>query len=152
MEDKTHEEIKTEVQRTTLLKNSVISVGKHSALTTYKPAHPGKNFSKWGHLANVCRSDNVNFLQNNNEIKPRNDNDDQPYETEDDDSVAFAEFTAQNGWEELQRDIFSMLAIADAVEIKETMEISEENLNGYNLKIKTKSARGLQQNDKSIIF
>ena len=45
-----------------------------------------------------------------------------------------------------------MLAIADAVEIKETMEISEENLNGYNLKIKTKSARGLQQNDKSIIF
>ena len=41
MEDKTHEEIEIEVQRITLLKNSVISVQNYSALTTYKPAQHG---------------------------------------------------------------------------------------------------------------
>ena len=46
MEDKTPEEIKTEVQSTTLLKNSVISVGKHWALITYKPAQPGIKFAR----------------------------------------------------------------------------------------------------------
>ena len=52
---------------------------------------------------NFPRSDNENFLQNNNVDESRNDNESQPHETEDNDPVAFAEFTSHNGWEELQR-------------------------------------------------
>ena len=45
-EDKTHEETNIEVHRTTLLKNSVISVENHLALTTYNYAQPGLRFDQ----------------------------------------------------------------------------------------------------------
>ena len=45
-EDKTHEEIKTEVRRTTLPKSSAISVGNLSALTIYKRAQPEIKFTR----------------------------------------------------------------------------------------------------------
>ena len=113
----------------------------------------------------------MNFLQNNNDDQPSVD-DDQPQNTEDNDPVAFAEFTSKIGWEEIQRANLSMLAIAEAFEIKRAAKVTDEDLNGHIVKLKTKTdkmfaiadsgspmsflnettARRLQQNDKSTIF
>ena len=118
----------------------------------------------------IC-SERVNFLQNNNDDQPSVD-DDQPQNTEHNDPVAFAEFTSKIGWEELQRDNFSMLATAEAFDIKRAAKVTDEDLNGHIVKLKTKTdnifaiadsgspmsflnetaARRLQQNSKSTIF
>ena len=119
----------------------------------------------------MCRSDQVNFLQNN-EDDPQNENESQQQENYDNDPLAFAEFTSRNGWEELQRDNYLMMSISDAFEIKQTAKISEDDLNGHIVKVKIKSAeilaiadsgspmsflnettaRQIQQTDKTAIF
>ena len=52
--------------------------------------------AKRGHFAKACRSKNVNFLQNNND-DPHIKEDDKNQNIEENDPVAFAEFTSQNG-------------------------------------------------------
>ena len=94
-------------------------------------------------FAKVCRSDHVNFPQINTEDESRNENASQPHEIEVNYPVALADFTSRNGWEELQRDKYSMMSISFAFEIKQTVKISEEDLNGHILKLKTKSAEVL---------
>ena len=91
--------------------------------------------AKRGPFAKVCRSDHVNFLQTNADNESRIENESQHHKNEDNDPVAFADFTSQNGWEELQRDNYSMLSISDAFEIKQTVKISEEGLNGHIVKL-----------------
>ena len=123
--------------------------------------------AKRGHFAKVCRSTNVNYLGN------RQDEQQEEIETEslenENDPVAFAEFTSNNGWDEYQIDIFSVMAIAESFEIKNTNLLSEDDLNGHIVKLKTnseelfatadsgspmsflneKTARRIQQNDRS---
>ena len=90
----------------------------------------------------------------------------------DTDPVAFAEFTTNNGWENYQMDELSVMAISESFEIKNTKTISEDNLNGYIVKLETnttelfaiadsgspmsflheKTAQRLQQNDKTAVF
>ena len=100
-------------------------------------------------------------------------NDDQPSAEEDqtqniahNDPVAFADFTSQNGWEEFRREKFSIMAIAEAFEVKTSAQINDEDLNGHIVKLKAKTlsisdsgspmfflnettARRLQQNENS---
>ena len=86
--------------------------------------------------------------------------------------MAFTELTSNNGWDEYQIDKFSVMAIAESFEIKNTNILSEDDLNGYIVKLKTnseellaiagsgspmsflneKTARRLEQNDKSALF
>ena len=86
--------------------------------------------------------------------------------------MVFAEFTSNNGCDEYQIDKFSVMAISESFEIKNTNIQSEYDLNGHNVKLKTsseellaiadsgspmsflneKTARRLQQNDKSALF
>ena len=107
-------------------------------------------YAKRGHFAKICRSDNVNFLQNNNEEESRNDNENHTHETDDNDPVAFDEFSRQNGCKELQKDNFSMLAIEDTFEIKQTVIISDECINGRIVKLKTKTTNILAIADSGI--
>ena len=51
----------------------------------------------------------VKFHQNNADNESRDENESQHQDNEDNDPVAFADFTSQNGWEELQRDNYSIL-------------------------------------------
>ena len=86
--------------------------------------------------------------------------------------MAFAEFTTINGWENYQTDEFSVMAISESFEIKNTKSVSEDGLNGHTVKLKTnttelfaiadsgsplsflneKTAQRLQQNDHTAIF
>ena len=50
--------------------------------------------------------------------------------------MAFAEFTSNNGWDEYQIDKFSVMAIAESFEIKNTNILSEDDLNGHIVKLK----------------
>ena len=83
--------------------------------------------------------------------------------------MASAEFTSNNGWVEHQRDKFSVMAIVDYFEIKNTNILSEDDLNSHIVKVKKfflkrrifaiadsgspmsflneKTARHIQQND-----
>ena len=51
----------------------------------------------------------VKFHQNNADNESRDENESQHQDNEDNDPVAFADFMSQNGWEELQRDNYSIL-------------------------------------------
>ena len=53
------------------------------------------------------------------------------------DPIDFAEFTSINGWEKFQQDYFSVMAISEAVEVKSSAELFEDNLNGHTIKPKT---------------
>ena len=86
--------------------------------------------------------------------------------------MAFAEFSSSNGWDEFQIDNFSVMAIAESFEIKNTRTLAEEDLNGHIDKLKTnseqlfaiadsgspmsflneKTARRIQQHDKKALF
>ena len=91
--------------------------------------------AKRGHFAKVCRSTNVNYLGDTNE--------EQQEETElentetDNDLIAYAEFTTNNGWEESQIDKFSVMAIVESFEIKNTKTLSEDDLYWHIVKLKT---------------
>ena len=93
--------------------------------------------AKRGHFAKVCRSKNVNYLGN------RQDEQQEEIETEsletENDPVTFADFTSNNGWDEYQIGKFRVMVIAESFEIKNTIILSEEDLNGHIVKLKTNS-------------
>ena len=82
--------------------------------------------AKRGHFANVKY------------LGTRQDEQQEEIETEsletENDPVAFAEFTSNNGWDEYQIDKFSVMAIAESFEIKNTNLLSENDLNGHVVK------------------
>ena len=90
------------------------------------------------HFAKVCRSESVNYLQNKNDDQPSAD-DDQFQILDLNYPVLFADFTSENGWEELQRDNFSVLVIAEAFKIKTSAKITDGALHGHIVKLKTKA-------------
>ena len=53
--------------------------------------------------------------------------------------VAFADFTSKNGWEEYHVDNFSVMTKSEAFEIKHATNLSEDDLNGHIIKLKTKT-------------
>ena len=91
--------------------------------------------AKRGHLAKNCKSTNVNYLGN------RHDEQQEEIQTEsletENDPVAFA---SNNGWNEYQIDKFSVMAIAESFEFKNTNILSEDDLNGH-FKLKTNSEK-----------
>ena len=121
-------------------------------------------------VTRVGRTINVNYLGN------RQDEQQEKIETEslatENDPEAFAELTSNNGYDEYQTDKFSVMAVAESFEIKNTNILLEDDLNGHIVKIKTKSeemfaiadsgspmsflnektARRIQQNNKSSLF
>ena len=94
--------------------------------------------AKPGHFAKVCRSEIVNCLQKINDDQPSAD-DDQFQNLELNDPVVIADFTSQNGWEDLQKDNFFILAIAEAFKVKTSAKITDGALNGHIVKLKTKA-------------
>ena len=84
----------------------------------------------------------------------------------------YAEFTKNDGWANYAIDDFSVLAISESFEIKDTKIISEDDLNGHIVKLRSnttelfaiadsgspmsflneKTAQRLQQNNSSAIF
>ena len=126
--------------------------------------------AKRGHFAKVCRSTQVNYLEDTH-VDQNEELDTESLETEND-PVAFAEFSSRNGWDDYQKDNFSLMAIAESFEIKNTRTLVEDDLNGHILKIKTNSeqlfaiadsvspmsflnekiARRIQQHDKYALF
>ena len=86
--------------------------------------------------------------------------------------MAYAEVTRNNGWETYQKDELSVMAISESFEIKNMKTISEDDLNGHLIKLKTnttellaiagsgspmsflneKTAQRLQQNDQTAVF
>ena len=53
--------------------------------------------------------------------------------------VAFAEFSSSNGCDNYQVYNFSVMAIAESIEIKNTGKLAEEDLNRQIVKLKTNS-------------
>ena len=88
------------------------------------------------------------------------------------DPVAFAEFSSINGWDKYQIDNFSVTAIAESFEIKNTRTLIEDDLSGHIVKLKInsehlfaiadsgspmsflnkKTARRIQQHDKHALL
>ena len=86
--------------------------------------------------------------------------------------MAFAEVTSNNGWDEYQIDKFSVMAISESFEIKNTNLLLEDDLNGHIVKLNTiseqlfaiadsgspmsflneKTARRIQQNEKRALL
>ena len=123
--------------------------------------------AKRGELAKVCRSINVNYMQKTgshqleHSIVPEDNND----------LVAYAEFMSANGWEENPQDNFTVLAISEAIEIRNSINI-QEDLNGHKIQLKTnsddlftiadsgspmsflneKTVERVRQNDRSTLF
>ena len=85
----------------------------------------------------MCRSGNVNYLgdRNNEEEQEETESESQGTEL---DPFAFADFTSKNGWEEYHVDNFSVMVISEAFEIKHATNLSEEDLNGHIIQLKTK--------------
>ena len=127
-------------------------------------------FAKRRHFAKICRSTNVNYRENTPEVR-QEETEIESTET-DTDPVASAEFTTNNGWENYQIDEFSVMAISESFEIKNTKTLSEDDLNGQFVKLKTnttelfafadsgspmyflneKTAQRKQQNDQTAVF
>ena len=119
----------------------------------------------------MCRSGNVNYPGNRNNKEKQNEIGSEIQETEPD-PVAFTDFTSENGWEEYHIDNFLVMAISEAFEIKQATTLSEDDLNGHIIKLKTKTedlfaiadcgspmsflnektARRLEENDNSVII
>ena len=126
--------------------------------------------AKRGHFAKVCRSTQVNYLEDT-QIGQQEEVDTESLETEND-PVAIAEFSSSNGLEEYQINNFSVMAIAKSFEIKNTSTLIEDDLNGHIVKLKSnsehlfaiagsgspmsflneKTARRVQQHDKHAFF
>ena len=124
--------------------------------------------AKRGHFAKVCRSTQVNYLEDTDK---QEELETESLETENDPKT-FAKFSSSNGWEDYQIDIFSVMAIAESFEIKNTRTLAEDDLKGHIVKLKTssellfasadsgspmsflkeKTARRLQHNNKEATF
>ena len=118
-------------------------------------------------LSGFLHSTNVNYLGNTNEEQQEEAEIESTWT--DTDPVAYAEFTTKNGWENYQIDDFSVMAISETFEIKDTKTKSEDDLNSHIVKLRTnttelfaiadsgspmfflneKTAQRLQQNDQS---
>ena len=94
--------------------------------------------AKWGHFAKVCRSGTVNYPGQRIDEGEQEETESESQGTEPD-PVAFADFTSKNGWEVYQVDNFSVMAISEAFEIKHATNLSEDDLNGHIIKLKTKT-------------
>ena len=57
----------------------------------------------------------------------------------DNNPVGFAEFTSKDCWDEYQLIKFWALAFSEAFEIRNTASLSEDDLNGHIVKLKTKT-------------
>ena len=54
--------------------------------------------------------------------------------------MTYAKFTSSNGWEEIIRqDSFTILAISEVFEIRNLIDIQEEDLSGHFVKLKINS-------------
>ena len=84
--------------------------------------------AKRGHFAKACRSTNVNYMQ---ETGSQQDNEVEDSITAEDknEPVAYAEIISTNGWEEIPQDNFTVLAVSEAFEIRNSVNIKEEDLN-----------------------
>ena len=58
-------------------------------------------------------------------------------EVEENYPLAFADFTSTNGWEDFQKDNFSLMAISKAFEMYSSGKLIEEFLNLHVVKLKT---------------
>ena len=94
--------------------------------------------SQTGPLCKVCRSTNVNYPEERNDepLEEEVDNDNEMAENY---PVAFAEFTSTDGWEEFQMDKLSVIAISKAFEAKNTDILTEYDLNGHRVNLKTRT-------------
>ena len=55
----------------------------------------------------------------------------------DNDAVALAEFTSEDGWEEYQFENVSVMVISETTEVKKNaVSLSEDDLNGHIVKLK----------------
>ena len=79
----------------------------------------------------------MNYLEDT-QIDQQEELETESLETEND-PVAFAEFSSSNVWDDYQIDIFSVMAITESFEIKNTRTLAEEDLNGHIVKLKTNS-------------
>ena len=70
---------------------------------------------RW-HFAKACRSGHVNYMGDRNDEEQQEEIETESQET-DNNPVAFAEFTSNNGWDEYQTDKFSVMTISEAFEI-----------------------------------
>ena len=84
--------------------------------------------AKRGHFAKIRRSTHVNYLK-----------DTQIDQQEELETKNGAEFSSSSGWEDSQIDKFSVMAIAESFEIKNTSTLAEDDLNGHIVKLKTSS-------------
>ena len=112
----------------------------------------------------------MNYLEDT-QIDQQEELETESLETEND-PVAFAEFSSSNGCDDYQIDNFSVMAIAESFEVKNTRTLAEEDLSGHIVKLKTnseqlfaignsgspmsflneKTARRIQQHDKKSLF
>ena len=66
---------------------------------------------------------------------PEDKNEEEQEEMEDknemteNDPVAFAELTSTNGWKKFQQDNFSVMAISETIEVKNSVNLVEDDLN-----------------------
>ena len=88
------------------------------------------------------------------------------------DLVAYSEFMSANGWEENPQDNFTVLAISEAIEIRNSINIQEDLNTRHKIQLKTnsddlfaiadsgspmsflneKTVEGVRQNDRSTLF
>ena len=119
----------------------------------------------------MCSSGKINYLEDRNNEEEQNEIESKIHEIEFD-PVAFADFTSKNSREEYHVDNFLVMAISEAFEIKQPTTLSEDDLKGHIIKLKTKTeelfaiadygspmsflnektARRLQENDNSVIL
>ena len=127
-----------------------------------------KKCTKRGHFAKECRSESVIFFSKT--IMTTNPVLLMPQNKEEKDPVASVGLT--NEWDELQKQKFSMSAIAEAFKIKPVSKVIDGDRSGHMVKLKTKTdnifaiadsnsptlilnkttACHLRQNDKSTIL
>ena len=123
------------------------------------------------HFAKVCCTGNASYRGDRNNEEQQGEIATESQETYND-PVVFTEFTSKDGWDEYQFDKFSVMAISEAFEMKNTASLSDDDLNGHIVKLKTKTeelfaiansgspvsflnrktARRLEENSKPALF
>ena len=93
--------------------------------------------AKRGRFEKVCRSTNVNYKQ---ETDSQQDNEEEASITAErnNDPVAYAEYMSANGWEEIPQDSFTVLAVSEKFETRNSIKIKED-LKKLLVKLKTHS-------------
>ena len=113
-----------------IIRNNVRNVVTNSDRTTCKSVRQSikfvQNLPNGGTLPKCA-------VQETSIIWRKNEEQQEEIETEsqETDPVSFAEFTSKDGWDEYQIDKFSVMAILETFEIKNTASLSEDGLNGH---------------------